>query len=215
MKYYNKEYALNHQKNAKEYWEYKEIFRLFTPKKNSSILEIGCNTGDLIKLLYERGYKNISGIDINSQAVKIAKKKVPKANIQIKDIMKTIPEKKYDIIYALHIIEHFENTEDFLKKIKNLLNNKGILIISCPNKIAYLMRLEHFIRGKKHCFDPTHEKYFSILELQKECRKIGFKIMRKSTLPLDLITQKILEGKNIRIPATIFGGHNYIVCQND
>jgi 2-polyprenyl-3-methyl-5-hydroxy-6-metoxy-1,4-benzoquinol methylase len=213
MNSYNKSYAIAHEQDPFSYWEYKEIFRLFSPLQNSKILDIGCNTGDLLYLLYKKGYKDLEGLDLNNEAIVIAKKKVPAIKFSSASLESFYKKEEYDIIYALHIIEHFEEVNIFFNKIKELLKKDGICIISCPNRWAFFMRLECFLKGRKHDADPTHKQYFSIIDLKNECIKNGFKVLKYSTLPLDLLTQKILERKNIRVPALFLGGHNYMVIQ--
>ena len=42
-------------------------------KKDASILEVGCNRANQLKILYEQGYENLWGIEINKKALQLAK----------------------------------------------------------------------------------------------------------------------------------------------
>lgn len=44
-------------------------------KHNANILEIGCSGGPLIKFLYQKGFVNITGIDISLNAINLCKKR--------------------------------------------------------------------------------------------------------------------------------------------
>src|SRR3990172_8609934 len=48
------------------------IFKKYVDKK-SSIVELGCSVGRNINTLFDNGYKDIKGIEINERAVQIAK----------------------------------------------------------------------------------------------------------------------------------------------
>jgi 2-polyprenyl-3-methyl-5-hydroxy-6-metoxy-1,4-benzoquinol methylase len=210
---YNKDYALDHQQNSADYWEYKELFRLYKPRVDDSILEIGCNTGDLLKILKEMGRFRITGIDINKEAIKIANRKVPEAKAECISVEKFLPPQKFNVIYGLHIIEHFSDPNKLISKAKDMLHTKGVFIISCPNRFAFLMRFEHYVRNIKFCYDPTHEHFYSLFEVLNVLKDNGFIIKHWSTQPLGLVSLWLYEKVGIRIPSLIFGGHCFVVAQ--
>ncbi len=104
--------------------------------KNATIYDYGCGHGDFLEYLSLKGYKNISGGDINSECVRIASERV---HFPIQLIVKTLGFKeinkdKYDCINIKDVIEHIdkEYLVEFLLDIKETLKPEGFIIVSCP-----------------------------------------------------------------------------------
>ncbi len=101
------------------------------------ILDVGCGGGLISEGLSKLGAK-VTGIDFVEENIKIAKLHAKKNNLKInyfvKDFEKEIIKDKYDVIVIFEVLEHLNNWETFLKKIKLNLNTNGVLIISTINK---------------------------------------------------------------------------------
>src|SRR3981081_2054991 len=50
--------------------------------KDQSFLEVGCNTGNQLLLLQQMGYTNLSGVELQSYALEIARSRVKNAFLQ-------------------------------------------------------------------------------------------------------------------------------------
>ena len=82
-------------------------------------------------------------------------------------------DRKFDVIFCSHVIEHQRNVGLFLDKIFDLLSNDGVLIISAPNhsvetlveghlnSFLFPLFLQHMIHAG---FDCKNGKYLSIVE---------------------------------------------------
>lgn len=67
----------------------------------SSIMDVGCGTGDLYGFLKERGHKgNYIGIDIFSKVIDLAKAKYPNGEFIIADILNPEFQSKCDFAFA-------------------------------------------------------------------------------------------------------------------
>ena len=95
-----KDYDYYKQKNKFYYSNLKSLLRDLI-SKNSSVLEFGCGTGDLIASL-----NSTSGVgyDPSVEMIKIAKKKHNK----IKFVTK-LPQNKFDYVYMSDVVEHLDN----------------------------------------------------------------------------------------------------------
>jgi 2-polyprenyl-3-methyl-5-hydroxy-6-metoxy-1,4-benzoquinol methylase len=131
----------------------------YTKSKNPKILECGCGVGLYSKFLLDQGYKNIIGIDINTKSLKFAEKfmKVKKIDCEKMDF----PEKTFDVIIALNIIEHLHSPDKFLRKIKRILKKDGICVLSTPNTTL--------LRGifGKNPIHPSHLQYWNYSKFVK------------------------------------------------
>jgi len=100
-----------------------------------SVLDIGCSSG-MIDFKLADHYKHITGIDIDKNALSIAKEKYNKENITYKyaNIDEIEDETKYDLIVCNSVLEHVPNQEKLLDSIYKHLNEDGICFLSVPNK---------------------------------------------------------------------------------
>ena len=109
-------------------------------KKNLNeitVLDIGCGGGLVSEGLSKIG-ATVTGIDFIKENINVAKMHAKKNNLKInyfvKDFEKERITSKYDVIIVLEVLEHLNNWEEFVKKIKLSLKKNGILIISTINR---------------------------------------------------------------------------------
>ena len=106
-----------------------------TIKIEDEILDVGCGAGILINYLNSQGYK-VQGFD-NYQFDSIAKIVNNKINssIDVRDcnVLEYKSNKFFDVILLNNVIEHFENWEESISVLNDLLSPKGKIIILFPN----------------------------------------------------------------------------------
>ena len=104
---------------------------------NTKILDIGCGGGLVSEGLTKIG-ATVTGIDFIKENINVAKIHAKKNNLKInyfvKDFEKEKITSKYDVIIILEVLEHLNNWEGFLKKVKLSLKKNGTLIISTINR---------------------------------------------------------------------------------
>jgi len=107
----------------------------------STILDLGCGTGNHDFLLSEMGYK-ITGVDCSDVNIEIAQKKLTKVNPVQKglrfikgDIRKARLNQTFDVILSLfHVMSYQVNNEDLKAAFltaQSHLKNGGIFIFDC------------------------------------------------------------------------------------
>lgn len=99
-------------------------------KKPGMVLEVGCSTGLMLSLLKGFGWQ-VKGVEISKEAAEIAKERG--IEIITQPFEKLDTKEKYDLIIFNHTLEHLENLDLVLKKVKSLLGPKGFLYIDLPN----------------------------------------------------------------------------------
>lgn len=212
---YNSQYAKDHEKKSPEVdWEFKKILKLYKPSSKDKILEIGCNTGEFCWLLKKKYGVNPEGVDINAAAISIATKKYPDIKFQVKDLFEV--NDNYDVIYMQHVIEHLDEPEKALIKLKSLLNPGGKLIVTCPNNWAHITKLVCQIKRRKFCYDPTHVSEFNPLELSKIIRISGYNVLKIITMPLGIpFLYRISPSLHYSMPAYLFGDFIFILAERN
>ena len=107
------------------------------PLKKLKILDIGCGGGLLSEPMCKLG-ADVVGIDASNKNINVAKLHADKNNLNIKYICTSPenykPEKLFDVILNMEIIEHVEDVEFFLKSCSKLLKKNGIMFIATINK---------------------------------------------------------------------------------
>jgi SAM-dependent methyltransferase len=93
-------------------------------------LDVGCGAGGrFIKLLQKKGFK-VTGLDVSSEMIKLARHNHPQENFLVQDICTFESEQKFDFILAWDSLFHlpFESQKPVLTKLCNLLSPSGTLI---------------------------------------------------------------------------------------
>ena len=106
--------------------------------QNLNVLDIGCSNGFKTKMLFDK-YDNIThitGIDIDNSAINEATanfKENKRYKFELKSINELDNNSTYDIINLSYVLQHLEKPQEVLKKLKNMLTDRGIIIIKVPD----------------------------------------------------------------------------------
>ena len=116
------------------------------------ILDVACGTGTLFPFYFKRKVKSVTGIDISSEMVKIAKKKFPEIEIICGDAEEYHFDEKFDIIMIYNAFPHFPNPEKLIKNLAEYLKDNGRI------SVAHSMsRAEIQIRHQKRASNVSLE----------------------------------------------------------
>ena len=98
------------------------------------VLDIACGVG-YGSVYLAQSAKKVFGGYISEEAILYAKKHYQKENIQFMVMDAAcleFPDKYFDVICSFETLEHLDNPQKYLTKVKRLLNEGGIFIISTP-----------------------------------------------------------------------------------
>lgn len=115
---------------------------------NLEILDIGCG-GGLICEPFSGMKANITGIDASEKNIEIAKSHADKSGLEINYQATSAEElakknKKYDAVFALEIIEHVADVEEFVKSCSALVKEGGLFFVATLNRTAKSLLLAKF-----------------------------------------------------------------------
>lgn len=103
-------------------------------KPHAKVLEVGSGGAGFLQLARQKGI-HIEGMEINPEAIQKARKLgFTIYPLLIDDFLKEYPEQKYDAVCAFQVLEHLPEPIKFLQSILELLQPKGKLILSVPNR---------------------------------------------------------------------------------
>ncbi len=147
-----------------------ELIKYFL-NEDSKNLEIGCSSGNFLKLISKISIDSI-GIDPSTSYVNYAAKQ------NLKVINDTYPcleleNLKFDNIFIFHVIEHVANPIELLVNIKRNLKQNGKLFIELPLLDKVIDKRKKL--SKKY-FQKSHLHDFSSSNLEIVLNNLGLKI---------------------------------------
>lgn len=98
----------------------------------STILDLGCGTGELLKLISEQNEDSqLFGVDISKRMLEIAHQKLKdKAYLLYGDAEYLLFEKeKFDLVYCNDSFHHYPNPQKVLKEVARVLKKGGIFVL--------------------------------------------------------------------------------------
>ena len=142
-------------------------------KDNSKVLDVGCSTGIIGKLLKENKNCIVDGIEVDKKAYQIASEKKIYRNLynfyigsNSADYKKFIEDKeKYDYIIFADVLEHVSDPCKIINEISQKLNKNGKILVSIPN-IANVDIIKNLLNQKFNynntgILDSTHLRFFT------------------------------------------------------
>jgi len=127
-KYYDKIYSFKDYEAECELL--RQLIAIYRDSEGNDLLDIACGTGS--HLQYFTDYNRV-GIDLNPEMVKIAKQKIPEAEILEMDMTSLVFNKKFDVIMCLFSsIGYILEKEKLIQTIKGFadhVKDGGIIII--------------------------------------------------------------------------------------
>ena len=156
---------VNHFNNAA-----KKYIRKFSLHKKSNIIDIGSNDGIALMFYKKLRFSNLFGIEPSKNLSNISNNLGIKTFNEFFTVNTVKKLKKFDLITISNAFAHIDNTDDLLKNVKKILNNKGVLII----EFQYLVNTIQDVS-----FDNIyheHLNYCSLTPLIKYFKKFGLDI---------------------------------------
>lgn len=209
----------NYYKNSKcyDYWN-KKIFpeseegrrkNIFLPRlnklrdickrynvKTNSFLEIGPGYGTFSEEIKNSNlFNKITVVETTPCLAETCREKG--LNVIESKIEDVKTSEKFDVIAFFEVIEHFFDPKEFLLKCRSMLNDGGIIVLTCPNVKGFDLML---LKEKSDNIDAEHQTYFNLDSLEYLLKNSGFEVLEKNTpgqLDAEIVRKKIIEGKFI------------------
>lgn len=155
------------------------------------LLDIGSGTGYFLNAARERGYQ-VTGIEKDSKAREYA---ITSFGLDVKDehSLWAIESESFDVVTLWHVLEHMQNLNEVVAKIKSILKPDGVMILALPNHKSHDAK-----KYKEYwaAYDvPRHLWHFTPDTVEKLLSKHQFEIMKQKTMPLDAFYISMLSEK--------------------
>lgn len=146
-----------------------KLVQLRDRKKDADILDIGTGSGVFLQSIQKR-FNNSSLYAQDLNDISFAKlRNIPGfKHLFVCDLSDL--DQKFDIISMVHVLEHVHHPIDFLRTVRSLLRDDGILIINVPDIVQNSLDLAVY----DHC---TH---FTKASLEWVVKEAGFRLQFSS-----------------------------------
>ena len=166
------------------------VIRLVGERKR--ILEVGCATGYMAKVLAEQFGCSITGVELDGEAASSARRfcqSVIVGDVESLDCEQTFGGDSFDVIICADVLEHLRDPAATLARLRKLRAPSGYLIASIPN-IAHVSVITDLIRGHFDyrplgLLDSTHLRFFTRETLYACFEAAGMTITHLERLTLE------------------------------
>lgn len=102
------------------------------------VLLLGCGTGEESKMLQAFGATDITGIDISSKSIEIAKESYPDVKFEIGDMHNlNFEAESFDFVYSSLTIHYSENPEKVYNSVYKILKKGGKFLFSVGHPMRW------------------------------------------------------------------------------
>lgn len=151
-----------------------QVFLKYKPK---SILEIGCGNSMWLGYLGKKYTVEISGLDYSEPGCTLAKERLSLLGLKGQIYCKNFFDDnsrivgKYDLVFSLGVVEHFDNTELTISCLSEHLKPAGILLTEVPN---FNYSLYYFVSLLLQPKQLRKHKIFGLRRLYSIYKKLNF-----------------------------------------
>ncbi len=161
---------------------YARLARRFAPRPpvTGRLLELGCGLGHLLSLLNDR-FRTV-GADIAPYAAEQTRRNAPgcSALVASADALEVFADCSFDVVIALHLVEHLADPARALAQTQRILAEGGLLLLATPNPVYALRPLKHPDQiPDAIAKDPTHINVHPPEVWRRWAEQAGFRILRQ------------------------------------
>lgn len=197
-----------------------DIVSRIPDERDIAILDVGCGQGQVVRLLADRGYSNVRGIDVSREQIELAKQ-LGTQGVEQADLFAFAEENRarFSVVVAIDLVEHFDRADvpRLFATLGDLLAPEGLLILRTPNGASpYAGRI---LYG-----DLTHGTAYTTKSLDQVASQTGFDDVRcypvrpagnGTKQRVRRVLWRLIEGLLI-VPLIVETGHlrGHVVTQN-
>lgn len=109
-----------------------ELFEFIQSHPAGRAIDLGCGTGTNIITLAKTGWQ-VTGIDLASRAIQIAKRKIKKANIhaalRVGDVTHINLKEQFDLVLDIGCFHGIQNKVDYMNQLDRILAPNGFWLL--------------------------------------------------------------------------------------
>ena len=133
-----------------------------------SVLEVGCNTGELAGYLNSIGIY-AEGVDINDSFIGIAKSKYPNVKFHCGADFSIFKDNQFETVIAWDVLEHISDDGHALKEFSRIASLNVALSVPKEDQIS----LPYSCVTYRPYVDPTHVHFYTKERLENMVNQLG------------------------------------------
>ena len=142
-------------------------------------IDIGCGNGSTSEFLRQKGFRVI-GVDASERGIAIAREAFRDVEFEVGDAYADLAGRfgRFPLVCALEVIEHMFDPRLFVRRLRELVTDDGVAIISTPYH-GYWKDLALAVTGRwERHHNPLnlggHIKFFGVSTLKRLLNEEGF-----------------------------------------
>jgi SAM-dependent methyltransferase len=152
-------------------------------------LEVGCGAGATLAALKERQPCEVVGVEIETAAAQRARIVLDAVYEFDAEEEKLPRDELFDLLILNHVIEHFINPWEALRRWVAYVRPGGYVIVGVPNIAHYkilgrLIFRDEFQHEPRGILDWTHLRYFTAVSIERLMGEAGLTILQRERLML-------------------------------
>jgi len=167
---------------------------------DTKLIDIGCNDGKFLKILRDRGFKALFGLEPTknmSELASLAGFPVLRSFLNLSTSLVVVQEfGKFDCVVIRQVLEHIEHLADFGVAIQNLLKPDGVLVIEVPDAQHHFDNSDYAL-WEEHINEFNFESLSNFLSLQ------GLEIIERYNSIFSGICLTVIAKKSPRVKTEI------------
>lgn len=179
--YYNEDEATleargNMASKRARFTEYEAILGGLRP--GLRVLDVGCNTGELLSLFKEKGCE-VAGVEVSPGPARLARKRLG-AQVWEGRVEDVLPAgETFDVVALAHVLEHIHQPVALLERLKSALRPGGKLLVEVPNAEDLGV---HVWGGRYRSLCPgDHVSFFTEKSLDGALQRAGLHVQAKAS----------------------------------
>jgi len=151
------------------------------------ILDIGCGSGDLARLIKEKGCR-VVGIELTAERAEMARASCERILIgNVETMPLPLEPAGFDVLLFSNILEHLLDPVATIRRLLPFLSPKGRVLVDLPNVAHWQIRLR-LLRGRwdyedSGILDRTHLRFYTRKTAREMLEQAGVEILEEDLIP--------------------------------
>ena len=138
---------------------------------SASFLEIGCNVGRNLNGLFQSGYKNLAGIEIQPKAITLMKKAYSEMArstqiwiVPIEEVIKDFKDNSFDLVFTMATLMHIHYDSNFIFAEVARITRRFLILTEREGPVR---KKQTLVKSFPRFYRPIFEK-FGMVQIYEE-----------------------------------------------